>query len=189
MSDREIIDRIIKGDEGAFKELYDRHQRIVFKTCIGFLHNKEDSEDIVQDVFVEVYQSAAKFRNESKISTWLYRIAVNKSLNFIKRNKKNRLLLSLEGILLNGDDAEKKEIRVKADGGDIWGKEESAKILYKSIDELQMNQRIAFTLHKYDDLSYKEIAEVMDLSLSAVESLIHRAKLNLQKKLGRYFDK
>ena len=187
MTDSELVQGVIDKKENAFRLLVEKYQQIVFNTCNGFLHNKEDAEDIAQDVFVEVYLSIDKFRHEAKLSTWLYRVAVNKSLNYIKKNKKNKMLLSLENIFSVSDDNYAEEFSKMKSNERNLDMDESAKILYETIDSLGENQRIAFTLNKFDDLSYKEIADIMDMSLSSVESLIHRAKINLQKKLGSYF--
>ena len=188
MSDSELTDRIKRGDQHAFKLLFDKYHIKVFNTCMGFLHNKNDAEDITQDVFIEVYKSNNKFRGDSKFSTWIYRIAVNKSLNHIRDNKRSNWLKSVE-TLLSG--TRSKEVQTKhALGGNpeiILENTEKAEMLHHAIDSLSKNQKIAFTLNKYEDLSYKEISEVLDISLSSVESLIHRAKMNLQKKLLNYY--
>ena len=187
MTDTELIERILLNDQRAFRMLVEKYQQIVFKTCIGFLHSREEAEDLTQEVFIEVYQSISRFRQEAKISTWLYRMAVNKCLNYIKKNKKNKFLINLENIFMPGNEDLKNEVRNKAFDDDKMDIDERAKILQSAIDSLPPNQKIAFTLNKYDELSYKEISEIMDVSLSSVESLIHRAKLNLQKKLLNYF--
>lgn len=183
ITESELLQKVLNKEVHAFRLLVKQYQQKVFNTCNGFLHNKEDAEDIAQEVFVEVYQSIDQFRQESKLSTWLYRISVNKSLNHIKKNRKNKLLISLESIFSPGAEEIKSKItNIKSDE-DNFEKRENALILHMAIESLSKNQRIAFTLNKYDDLSYKEIAEIMNISLSSVESLIHRAKLNLQKKL------
>jgi RNA polymerase sigma-70 factor (ECF subfamily) len=84
MSDVEIIELLKQGSEQAFKKLVETHQKLVVNTCFGMVHNREDAEDIAQDVFIEVYRNIQKFRADSKLSTWLYRIAVNRSLNHIR---------------------------------------------------------------------------------------------------------
>jgi RNA polymerase sigma-70 factor, ECF subfamily len=189
MTDKELIGRIINKDGKAFRELVIKYQQIVFRTCIGFLHNREEAEELTQDVFVEVYQSIERFRNEAKLSTWLYRVSVNKSLNHIKKTRKERSVISLDSIFNPGSENLRKEIGSKAFDENIVDIEERAMILQKAIESLSPNQKIAFTLNKYDELSYKEISEVMDVTVSSVESIIHRAKLNLQKKLVNYFKK
>ncbi len=190
MNETGIIDKLKQGDEKAFRELVDNYRQMVINTCFGLLHDKEDAEDVAQDVFIEVFRSVHKFRADSKLSTWLYRIAVNRSLNFIRDNKKRRWFRSFD----EDTDQKKsssKELASDDSGGPEFDLESSqrARLLHEAIDSLPKNQRVAFTLNKYEDLAYKEISEVMKLSISSVESLIHRAKKNLQKKLYHCYKK
>lgn len=151
---------------------------MVFRTCMGVLHDSGDADDVTQEVFIEVFRSMGKFRADAKISTWLYRIALNKSLNFIRDNRKHGAL-SLSGTPPNDALAAH-----RTDGPEeVLQNKEKKKILEQAIDSLPAKQKKAFVLSKYDDLSYKEIAEVMKLSVSSVESLLFRARQNLQKKL------
>lgn len=177
--DTNITDRLLKGDENAFRELVETYQQIVFRTCMGVLHVTRDADDVTQEVFIEVFQSVGKFRADSKISTWLYRIALNKSLNHIRDNRKHKpsRFSSFErnpevsgSVAIEGPDQ-------------ILQNKEKKKILDQAIDSLPEKQKKAFILNKYENLSYKEIAQVMKLSVSSVESLLFRAKQNLQKKL------
>jgi len=190
MSEDEIIQKLQKGDEKAFRQLVDKYQQLVMNTCFGLVHNTEDAEDIAQDVFIEVFRSISNFRADSKISTWLYRITVNRSLNFIRDSKRSKMAQSLDEIFSLQKGKSSNIMAEKAASPDTeFENSERADILYKVIDSLPKNQRVAFTLNKYEDLSYKEIAEVMETSVSSVESLIHRAKKNLQKKLYTCYKK
>jgi RNA polymerase sigma factor (sigma-70 family) len=190
MTDREFVLEIRKGNQQAFRLFVEKYQLAVVKICNGFIHSLEDSEDIAQEVFLEVYKSIHNFREEAKLSTWLYRISVNKSLNHLRKYKLKKNLDSIE-TLFTGNKNMINEIRDNNNllpDGEIEQKEK-ANTLHRAIDSLSVNQRISFILNKYEDLSYKEIAEIMNISLSAVESLIHRAKINLQKKLFDYYKK
>ncbi|MDD4108002.1 MAG: RNA polymerase sigma factor [Prolixibacteraceae bacterium] len=184
MSEAEIIKKLQLGDENVFRELVDNYRQMVVNTCFGLLHNKEDAEDVAQDVFIEILRSAESFRGDSKISTWIYRIAVNRSLNFLRDNKRRRWFQSFDDTVQSKQNNFKDLRSQNSDnpGFDLENSERSA-ILHAAIDALPKNQKIAFTLNKYEDLTYREISEVMQLSVSSVESLIHRAKKNLQKKL------
>jgi RNA polymerase sigma-70 factor (ECF subfamily) len=186
-TDHELIEKIAAKDHDAFKTLVDRHQALVVDTCYGLLGNREDAEDVAQEVFFRVYRSASKFRQEAKVSTWLYRIAVNRSLNFIRDSRWSRRLKNLGALL--GDEA-KQVTNIPAPDSSrpdiaLEEKERNEK-LHKAIDSLPQKQRAAFVLHKYEGLPYQEIAEIMHRSLSSVESLIHRAKVNLQRELIHY---
>lgn len=184
MSEAEIIKKLQLGDENVFRELVDNYRQMVVNTCFVLLHNKEDAEDVAQDVFIEILRSAESFRGDSKISTWIYRIAVNRSLNFLRDNKRRRWFQSFDDTVQSKQNNFKDLRSQNSDnpGYDLENSERSA-ILHAAIDALPKNQKIAFTLNKYENLTYREISEVMQLSVSSVESLIHRAKKNLQKKL------
>jgi RNA polymerase sigma-70 factor (ECF subfamily) len=186
MTDIEIVDKIKKGDKNAFKALVENHQELVLNTCRGFLHNEDDALDVAQEVFIEAYRSIKKFRGESRIRTWLYRIAVNKSLNHIRYNKKHKLPNNIEvmykGIGKNIDNVSNPELP----DAELERSERSV-VLYKAIDELPKKQKTAFVLSKFENLSYKEISEVMNKSVSSVESLLFRAKKNLQEKLVNFY--
>lgn len=190
MTDKELIKAIKNNDQQAFKQLVENNQQLVVNICNGFLHNITDAEDIAQEVFIEIFLSVNKFREDAKLSTWLYRIAVNKSLNHIRNNKKHKLLNSIDNISSSDKKTENDLPDNNASQPEkiIEDKEQSA-ILNYSINTLAKNQKIAFTLNKYDDLSYKQISEIMGVSLSSVESLMHRAKKNLQKKLFHFYQK
>ncbi|MBI9038109.1 MAG: sigma-70 family RNA polymerase sigma factor [Bacteroidales bacterium] len=182
MSDKELLDRIRNKDKGAFKHLVDNYNSLVLNICNSFLHNFEDSQDVSQEVFIEVYKSIDKFRGESKISTWLYRISVNKSLNHIRKNKRNAIFRSFETIIKS----QKKETENLAESNESendFENDKRSRVLYEALDSLPQNQKIAFNLSKLNNMKYKEISEVMNVSVSSVESLIFRAKKNLQKKL------
>ena len=189
MSETEIIQKLQQGNEQAFKQLVENYQKQVVNTCFGIVHNTEDAEDIAQEVFIEVFRSVQNFRADSKLSTWLYRIAVNRSLNFIRDNKRKKWFQSFEDTVF----AKNAQVNIPAGHHETPSEElentQRATILHEAIDSLPDNQKTAFTLNKYEDLSYKEISEVMDLSVSSVESLIHRAKLKLQKKLYTCYKK
>ena len=165
------------------------HQEKVRNTCFRFVKNSEDADDVAQDVFIQVYESLDRFREESELSTWIYRIAVNKSLDFIRKKKRKKRLAQLTSLF--GFNEDKEEIVLPANGNpqqDLEDKERK-QILDRAIDELPENQKTAITLSKYEGFSNKEIAQIMDLSLSAVEALMHRAKQNLHKLLYEYFEK
>lgn len=186
MADEELIDRILGGERESFRILVQRYHTKVINICIGLVHNYQDAEDIAQDVFIEIFQSLGRFRRQSTLYTWIYRIAVNKSINFLRKAKLRRYAGSLEKMFFSPSGTSQKiEMHPASDctPTEILVNKEKALALHQAIDSLPLNQRIAFTLHKYEDLSYKDVAETMELSLSAVESLIHRAKLNLQRKL------
>ncbi|MFY9150452.1 MAG: sigma-70 family RNA polymerase sigma factor [Prolixibacteraceae bacterium] len=184
MDENQLITGIQQGDQKSFKLLVEKYQRMVVNTCLGIVHNNTDAEDIAQDVFLEVFRTAQNFRGDSKISTWLYRIATNRSLNFIRNNKRKGFFQSIEDAFTGGHHRNKEISENRDDQPDqnITGQQRKD-MLYQAIDKLPEKQRVAFTLNKYEELPYQQIAEVMEVSLASVESLIHRAKKNLQEQL------
>jgi len=182
MEYKNYINLLIQGDETAFRELVEKYHLMIYNTCYSFIQDSQAADDIAQEVFIEVFESINKFRADSKLSTWMYRIAVNKSLNYLRSRKKHNILRRIENFFIDSKD----DLELESDVRDpemILNNAELGTQLQKAINELPKNQRIAFTLHNIEDLSYKKISEIMDTSLSAVESLIHRAKTNLRKKL------
>ena len=182
MTENELIDCILDHNNNCFKILVDKYQSLILNTCFGFLKYKSDAEDVTQEVFIEIYHSIYKFNRKSSLSTWIYRISVNKSLDYIRNNKKRNIFISIEKFIFNiSDDS------IDTISNNIQDEKEA--ILHITINRLSKNQKIAFTLHKFRNLSYKEIAEIMELSLSAVEGLIHRANKNVRKELLNYYKK
>jgi RNA polymerase sigma-70 factor (ECF subfamily) len=186
MTDKELIEGILQRDRTAFQLLVGRFQQKVIKTAFHFLGNMEDAEDLSQDIFLEIIRSMHTFRNNSTLDTWIYRIAVNRSINLLKKNKRRDIFIRLESILGLSKNHRSLEPSTDEQSEEQTDKE-NQKLLHDSIAKLPENQRIAFVLHKFDDQSYKQVAMVMNLSLSAVESLIHRAKQNLQTQLTPHF--
>lgn len=172
-----------------FKNLYDQYVRMVFNLCLKYLQSIEDAEDVTQEVFITVFKSIHQFKGESKISTWIYKIAITKSLEFIRMKKRKKRFAFFQSIFSD----EKGEINISDvhfhhPGIQLENKERAA-ILFNAIDKLPENQKAAYILCKLEDLSYNEIAEIMKVTVPSVESLLFRAKQNLQKILGNYYEK
>ncbi|NLB25110.1 MAG: sigma-70 family RNA polymerase sigma factor [Bacteroidales bacterium] len=190
MTEAEIIKKLKEGSEKAFRDLVSTYQKMVVNICYGIVHNIEDAEDVAQDVFIEVFRSVSGFRGDSKLSTWIYRIAVNRSINYLRDHKRRSNLKSLDETVDSSKSAISELFYESAsDPQKEMENIQRSKILYAAIGTLSKNQRFAFTLNKYEGLSYKEISEIMELSISSVESLMHRAKKNLQKRLYSHYKK
>ncbi|WP_428223481.1 RNA polymerase sigma factor [Flavobacterium sp.] len=182
-----LIEQLIQANHQAYVYLLEQYEKKVFNLCLSFIPNNTDAEDVAQEVFIEVFQSIGKFKKNAKLSTWIYAITKNKSLDFIRsQNAKKRKSL-LHTIFM--DDAERFDnLFVEFEhSGVVLENKENAEALYKAINLLPDNQRVAFTLHKMDHMSYEEVANVMETSLSSVESLLFRAKGNLKKSLKNYY--
>ncbi len=180
MTDNEIIKDILEGNKDAFRLLVERYQQSVFRTAMGFLHDKDEADDLTQEIFIQAYLSLAGFKSESAFSTWLYRITLNACLNKTRKSPLQKIFRLFE----NTPEADR-EIFLSAidstDPEDIMIQNENAELVRKALDSLPENQRIAIVLSKYDDLPQREIAEIMKTSEGAVESLLQRAKKNLRE--------
>ena len=178
-----LISKIESGDHQALKELYGEFKARVYNTSLSYLQNAEEAEEVTQDVFIEVFKSAGKFRRGSSVGTWIYRITVNKSLDSLRhRNRKKRA-----GFLISIFKKESVELQINAPHFNHPGVElenqEKARILFAVIDKLPENQKTAFILSQVEELPQKEVAMIMKTTEKAVESLLQRAKASLRKNL------
>ena len=185
MHDIEIIQSIQAGRTNEFKRLVEKHQSSVFRTALGFVHIKEDAEDLTQEVFIRVFQSLDSYQGNAAFSTWLYRITVNICLNHLNKTKGRGIIQFAEDMmqsLFNKAGENRNPVEELIDA-------ERETAIRNAIDSLPEKQRTAFVLSKYDDLSQKEIAQIMQISEGAVEQHLQRGKINLQKKLGQLIGK
>lgn len=188
MEEKELILALKNGEETAYALLIKQLSTKVYHTSLGLVQNEEDAEDITQEVFVSIYQSINQFKSDSKLSTWVYRIAVTKSLEFLRAKKRKKRFAIVQSLFSN-------ENELKTDIGHFYHpgvqleNKERAVVLFAAIDQLSENQKTAFILSKLENLSYMEIAEVMETSVSSIESLLFRAKQNLQSLLADYYEK
>ncbi|WP_258105559.1 RNA polymerase sigma factor [Marinoscillum sp. MHG1-6] len=169
--------------EKEFKEIVLTYQDRVYNTCLGFLKNQEDAEDVAQEVFIQVFKSYDFFLGKSETGTWIYRIAVNKCLELLRKlkaGKRSGIMMSLDG---------HEQITSFFHPGVELENQENARALFQAIDELPENQKVAFTLSKIEGLTTEEISKVIDKSTSSVESLLHRAKEGLRNLLRNYYER
>lgn len=174
----ELIALLQQGNEEAFKHVFESHKDRIYNTILYMIQSVEEAEDLTQEVFVDVFLSIENFKAQSKLSTWIYRIAINKALNhrrFKKAKKRLGAVLSIFN-LSPVDDAPD-----FIHPGILLENKELSASLYQGIDQLPEKQKTAFVLRQLEDLSYSEIAEVMQTTTPSVESLLFRAKQNLQK--------
>lgn len=155
---------------------------MVFNLCLNYVQNREDAEEITQDVFITVYDKLTEFRAEAKVSTWLYRIAVNRCIDFDRTRKRKKRFAFLSSIF-----GSKNELQIDVPDfnhpGVIMEQREEMKQLFDALNSLPERQKTVIILLKIDDKTQAETAEIMDIGIKAVESLFQRAKNNLSKKL------
>jgi RNA polymerase sigma-70 factor (ECF subfamily) len=183
----ELVLLLQKGDESAFTKLVDEWQNMVYNTAVSIVQNEDDADDITQEVFIQVYQSVSSFKGESKFSTWLYRVTVSKALDHEKKKKRKKRFGFVQSLF--GVEGEEQVHAVEFNHPGVqMEKKEKAGELFNALKKLPDKQRIAFTLHKLEGQSYQEVAEIMNTTLYAVESLMSRAKTNLKKELSKYYN-
>ncbi len=173
--------------EESFRSLVAEHQEMVINTCYRFVFNREDAEDLAQDVFIEVFRSFEQFREEAKLSTWIYRIAVTKSLDHLRRLKRKKRFSSLKRVIGIEDPAADIAAPYSDNPAEALAGNEQALVLQEALGTLPDSQKTAFLLSKQEGFSNQEIADILKTSVSAVESLVHRAKKNLHDKLYTYY--
>ena len=180
-----LIQAAKQGNRAAFTQLVERYQHLVFNTVLGIVQQQEEAEDTTQEVFVQVFQSIQNFRGDAKFSTWLYRIALTKSLD-VERKKRAKKRF---GIFTNlfGMNAEAETVADFNHPGVALNNKEQAAFLFKAMKQLPDNQRAAFILIKTEGLSYEETSAILKTSVKAVEALMHRAKEKLRKTLQQYY--
>ncbi len=188
MSEEDFIDDLKKGHRNAFAKLIEEYQDRVFGKCLSFIPNKEDAEDVAQEVFVEVFRSIKKFKGNSALSTWIYRITTNKCLAFIRKKNTKKRFAFLQSLFGSEIPLDKTSYFTEfKHPGILLENKEDAQVLYTAIDRLSEDQRVAFTLHNIEGLSYKEISEIMKKSIPSIESLLFRAKKNLRGILNNFY--
>jgi len=174
-----------KPDIKDFEEAVNKYHKVVFRTALGFVHIKEDAEDLTQEVFLRAYRSWDKFRGDSEVSTWLYRITVNLSLSYIHISNRKNLIQMGEDFFryLSGYRSSEPDPHQQME------KEEQERRIASAIDSLSDKQRTAFVLSRFDELPQKKVASIMGIAEGAVEQLLIRAKTNLKKKLEKTIGK
>jgi RNA polymerase sigma-70 factor (ECF subfamily) len=168
-----------RDDPTAFRAFITEHQDRLYNIVFNRIQNAEDAEEITQDVFIDVFRKPEAFRGEAAISTWLYRIAINKCIDHLRKQRSQKRW-RLSG-LFGQEATEPKDF---FHPGIATENREKSALLFHAMKQLSMNQHTAWILSEIENLSYKEISEVMNVSVSSVESLLFRARQNLKKILA-----
>ena len=188
MTEEALIEQLKLKNTAVFSNLIESYQQKVFGTCLSFVPNKEDAEDLVQEVFLEVFNSISKFKGNSTLSTWIYRITTNKCLEFIRKQKTKKRTGFLKPLFSQDFSIDKTNYFTEFNHpGILLENKERSETIFLAINTLPESQRVIFTLAKIDGKSYQEIVEITGKSLSSVESIMFRAKKNLQKKLENFY--
>jgi RNA polymerase sigma-70 factor (ECF subfamily) len=185
-SSEELMIRIAEGDEDAFEILVNRHQTSVLNLIYRFIGDRTQAKDLAQEVFIRVWRAAKNYEPKAKFTTWIYRITANLCFNELK-SARSKKWFSFNRSDEDGGHAFEETLADSAPSAeDILLQKERSRQISDALQSLPENQRMALILKRYDGLSYQEIAQVIDCSVSAVESLLVRAKRTLQEKLKIY---
>lgn len=174
--DHQYIEQILSGDRSSFVALVQKYQDMVFTLSLKIVKNREEAEEVAQDVFMKVYESLDRFQGKSKFSTWIYRITYNQSINYLKSGKKNRTTTSLDRRIEYTGNHE-------PDASEVMGQHEKYSQIQKALLHLPETEQIIVTLYYYEDLSVKEIADIVDLSVQNVKVKLHRSRQKLYTEL------
>lgn len=185
--DNQLMQKAGSGNRAAFKELVKKHQGTVTGIIYRYTGNHNEAEDLAQDIFLKIYKAASSYVPRAQFKTWLYKVVANHCLNFFRSQKRKAIITSLDQPLsedynphIQRTDEQKKQPEI------ILQQQELQIALKRALSELPERQRMAIILHRFEGLSYKEVATILGASLSAVESLIFRAMNNLKEKLSPY---
>jgi RNA polymerase sigma-70 factor (ECF subfamily) len=189
ISSEDLMARVAKGDKHAFEALVKRHQIRVLNLIYRFIGYKAKAEDLAQEVFIRVWGAAGRYKPTAKFNTWIYRITANLCLNELKSaRRRNLFFFSSSGG--KGDSSDDQYLEQNADKArspeELLITAERNRQVSAVLRSLPANQRLAVILKRYEDLSYAEIAQILGCSVSAVDSLLVRAKRNLRKNLAPY---
>lgn len=187
--EQQLVTALQKGEEAAFRALVERHSDRVLNTCMAFVPDLHEAQDLTQEVFVEVFRSIGRFRFEASLSTWIYRIACNKALEHHRRRNRLKRRAFFQRLIGLDDPASQQIADQVNHPGIALEDKERAELLYKHLDRLPEQQKNALLLHKVEGLSHLEISDVLQVSIPAVEGLIHRAKKKLRASLSGHVDR
>jgi len=193
--DRELVERAQQGDGAAFAMLVERHQRQLYRLALRMTGSEADAQEVLQEAFLNAYQKLPLFRGEAQFSSWLYRIAANSALMRLRRKRRAPDTLAEQPLELAGPRFSAEGYLEPASSSD-WSQRADEKMMSgelgaainRAVADLPDDYRTVFLLKDVDGLSNEEIANALDLTVPAVKSRLHRARLALREKLGEFFD-
>lgn len=178
------VEEYLAGESRAFEYLFGKYREKVYTVAFRFVHNKEDALEITQEVFLRVHQGLGSFKTDSKFFTWIYRITVNRAIDLV-RSRKSRRTVPLEGAVEGGRPlGEVLPDPQSSNPSDLLVRKELSESLFNAVESLSAKHRMVFVLHAIENLSYKEIAEVVGCTLGTVMSRLFYARRKLQQILA-----
>jgi RNA polymerase sigma-70 factor (ECF subfamily) len=185
-SDEQLVKKCLQGDSQAFEELAIKYQNKIYALSYRYMGNEEDAYDMAQEAFIKAYRSLRSFKGDSSFGTWMYRIATNVCLDELRRRKRRIIPLSLDEPLAtrDGDEVEKEIADTSPTADIIYEQKELSQYIQQVLDEMKPDHKSTIILRDIMDLTYDEIAQVLNCSIGTVKSRLSRAREALRKKLG-----
>ncbi|MCH7548646.1 MAG: RNA polymerase sigma factor [Candidatus Krumholzibacteriota bacterium] len=174
-TDHELITRSLQGSQKAFRDLLERHHATAWAVVRGVLGDRDEVEDVIQQVYVKVFRGLARFRGDARFSTWLYQIARNEAINAVKKRRMDTT--SIDNVVLVAPEKESPDA--------VMQRSRAGSELEAAMSRIDEKYRLAIELRYMGEHSYEEIAEIMDLPLGTVKTYIHRGKAELKKTMTR----
>ena len=181
LNDTEIISKVLSGDQQAYAELVNRYQNYVFTLSLRFTKNREDAEEVAQDIFIKAYRALADFKGTSKFSTWLYTIVNNTCITFLRKKRLQTHSLDIEGTF---------EVADSQDSGlraNLVEQKSRVAMVNEAIKMLNRDDAEVITLFYKSEQSLEEIAQILGLETNTAKVRLHRARTRLKEKMEKHF--
>ena len=182
--DREMVERVLAGDDAAFRGLVEKYQERLYTMAYGVLRNREDARDVTQDAFIKAYRSLASFRKESSFYTWLYRIGMNLSIDLTRKRKRREASGLREEVATRNEQGAVHEMHHQENPRRVIERRQLYAQIMDAMDQLPEDQKQVILLRELERMSYREIAEVMDVAEGTVMSRLYYARKKLQQLLA-----
>lgn len=189
--EKELVNKLKNGDKSAFEELIDKYEQKIYHLCLKIIKNSSDTEEVLQEVFLTIFNKIKEFKENSSLSTWIYRIAVNLALMKIRSSRKDKAVLHFEDYYPQFDEEGYHVVPIidwsnKPDT--LLLNEELKNRIEKALVKLSEEYRVVFIMKDIEGLSNEEISEILNISVPAVKSRVHRSRLFLREELSKYLD-
>jgi RNA polymerase sigma-70 factor (ECF subfamily) len=181
LNESEFIQALQRAESAAYQRLLNETQDWVYNTVLGIVQNESAAEDLAQEVYIQVFRSIGKFRGDARLSTWMYRIAIQKALDWVRKQKRAQFWRNRGFGLHTNEETNFHHPGVQAE------EKELAAVLFRAVKKLPEQQQIAWILIKTEGLPYSTVAEIMKTTVKSVEALMHRAKTNIKKNIQFHY--
>ena len=187
-TDHELIAMVLAGDQDSYTALVERYSSLVYTVAVRILGDEDDADDVAQETFVRAYRALGRFRGDSKFSSWIYRITVNRALTHLKRRKRRPMTVELSAA--PRVESEVRSRRVDENPEQLVLDDEFRAQVREAVDELPGHYRAAITLFYLEEKSYKEVAAILGVPMGTLKTHLHRARSLLRETLeGRHLER